>query len=208
MTEKEYLQDPCGVSSLPYWKTEKSLITPGVTVVREDGFRADNYAGTDERYFKAVHDLVRFPRPDLPPGCNVVSCGADEAARHINVCYSSGAVTLKEMRAYARRPVYDPGLWIAVRDESGIIASGIAERDDRIGEGILEWVQVSPDHRRGGLGRFVVCELLRRLKGRAAFVTVSGRLDDPNEPLRMYRSCGFRDPVVWHVIRGGQNGAG
>ena len=81
MTEKEYLQDPCGVSSLPYWKTEKSLITPGVTVVREDGFRADNYAGTDERYFKAVHDLVRFPRPDLPPGCNVVPCGADEAGR-------------------------------------------------------------------------------------------------------------------------------
>ena len=208
MTEKEYLQDPCGASSLPYWKTEQFPVPPSVTVVREDGFRPDLCAGTDERYFKAVHDLFEIPRPALPPGCGLVPCGACEAARHINACYSAGAVSVVEMRAYARRPVYDPALWIAVRDRSGIIASGIAERDDRVGEGILEWVQVSPEKRRRGLGRFIVCELLRRLKGRAAFATVSGRLDDENEPLKMYLSCGFRDPVVWHVIRGGQNGAG
>ena len=73
--------------------------------------------------------------------------------------------------------------------------------DRRIGEGILEWVQVSPTYRRKGLGRFVVCELLRRLRNEgASFATVSGRTQNKDRPLLLYLSCGFTDPVIWHVI--------
>lgn len=107
-------------------------------------------------------------------------------------------MTAEELKAYTQRAVYDASLWLAVREtQSGrIVASGIGETDKRIGEGILDWIQVSPDSKRKGLGRFVVCELLRRLAGRADFVTFSGRLNNPDNPLALYRSCGFENPVI------------
>ena len=99
--------------------------------------------------------------------------------------------------------MYRPELWLAVADaENGqIAASGIAELDTRIGEGVLEWIQVSPGCRRKGLGSFVVNELLNRMRNQAAFVTVSGRMNNESNPFQLYRSCGFGSPVIWHIIK-------
>ena len=96
-----------------------------------------------------------------------------------------------------------PDLWIGLKENgSGILAaSGIAEFDPGIKEGILDWIQVSPEFRRQRLGCFVVMELLLRLKKRADFVTVSGRMHNPTNPYALYLNCGFENPVVWHVIR-------
>jgi hypothetical protein len=47
---------------------------------------------------------------------------------------------------------------------------------------------------------FIVCELLRRMQGKAAFATVSGRINNPARPMALYHACGFTDPVIWHVI--------
>ena len=77
---------------------------------------------------------------------------------------------------------------------------GIGEIDPRIGEGILEWIQVSPAYRRRGLGQVLVCRLLEHMRGKARFVTVSGRLNSPSQPLALYLSCGFQHPVIWHVL--------
>ena len=82
-----------------------------------------------------------------------------------------------------------------------VVASGIAEVDPGIREGTLEWIQVSPDYRRKGLGRYIVNGLLQRLYGKADFVTVSGKLNNPGNPLALYCSCGFTDCVVWHIVR-------
>ena len=65
----------------------------------------------------------------------------------------------------------------------------------------MEWIQVSPEHRGIGLGKLVVNELLWRMKDKAEFVTVSGKVDNSTNPRGLYIACGFTDEVIWHVMR-------
>lgn len=203
MESSDYLSDPCGASSLPFWKTELVRIPDGVTVLRDDAFSERRPAGGDTPYFKLLHDLKTVREVRLPEGFALVPCGPEELVRHVAACYVREYLSLEELLAYQKRPVYRPELCLAVADgaDGKLVASGLAGLDARIGEGFLEWIQVSPDYRRRGLGAFVVCELLRRLRGRADFVTVSGRLDSESDPFALYRACGFADPVIWHVVK-------
>ena len=203
MTAAEYLAGPCTASSLPWWKTESVPIPEHMSVVRDDLFSPERFSGRDDPYFRVIHHLDRIAEPGLPAGFRPDTASMDEFADHIRGCYPDMEMSGPELQGYMNHPVYVPSLWIAVREQKSgtIAASGIAEYDRRIGEGILEWIQVSPTYRRKGLGRFVVCELLRRLQGEgASFATVSGRMRNPDRPLLLYRSCGFADPVIWHVI--------
>ena len=154
MRAEEYLKDPCRASSLPFWKTEQLILPRGVTVIRDDLYTAERNGGTEEPYFKLVHRLETLCPPKLPDSFRIVPCEPEGFARHIRECYAEEGVNADELRACARRPVYDPELWIAVEDETNgrIAASGIADLDTSIGEGILEWIQVSPEYRRRGFG--------------------------------------------------------
>lgn len=203
MDRAVYLADPCGASSLPYWKTEGLILPPGLSVLRDDCFNAALFPGRDEPYFKMLHDLKEIPSVPLPEQIAVSPCGVSDFAGHINSCYDEEHISPQELSAYLSHPVYDPALWLALadRDSGRIAATGIAELDGRIGEGMLEWIQVSPAYRRKGLGAYLVCELLRRMQGRADFVTVSGRVDSASRPMRLYAACGFASPVIWHVVK-------
>ena len=200
-----YRTDPCGAFSLPFRKAKRISVPEGMTILREDRFDPARCGGRDEPYFKLVHRLRNLESPRLPARYRAVRCGAEELARHIGECYARERVTADELRACEARPGFDPDLRLAVIDTANgrIAASGIAEADAGIGEGTLEWIQVSPEYRRQGLGRYVVLELLRRLRGKADFVTVSGKINNPCGPLALYRSCGFTDCVVWHIVRNG-----
>ena len=203
MRKEEYLAEPCRASSLPFWKTEQFSVPRDIKVVREDLFDGDLRAYTDEPYFKMIRPLKGISRPELPAPFRIIQCGTDDFARHIRECYTEEGATEEELRACSLRPVYDPELWIAVGDATNqrIAATGIADVDTGIREGILEWIQVSPDYRHKGLGRFLVLELLYRMQGKADFATVSGRMRNPENPYALYRACGFTAPVIWHVIR-------
>lgn len=202
MDKSEYLADPCGASSLPYWKTESIRIPENISIVRDDDFSDSQHLGHDEKYFKLMHDLKTVKKPTLPEGYEIVKCNINDFVQHINSCYALEHVAAEELMTYKSHPVYQPGLWITVAEsKSGrIVASGIAELDTRIGEGILEWIQVSPDCRRKGLGSFVVCELLQRMRNQACFATVSGRLANESIPYALYQACGFVNPVIWHIV--------
>ena len=183
-------------SSLPWWKTETITIPEHMSIIRDDLFSSVQLRGNDDPYFKTIHNLERITDCCLPVEFTISAASVNEYSDHICECYRDTGITSNELQSYMKHPVYDPDLWIAIREPSNhmIVASGIAEYDQRIGEGILEWIQVSPMYRRNGIGRFVVCELLRRMKTKgASFVTVSGRMQNPEQPLLLYASCGFTE---------------
>ncbi len=205
MEKSAYLLDPCGASSLPFWKTNSITIPDDLLILREGDPRLQEACPSyvDTPYFKLIHRLEKTCSPCLPDGFHFIRPNVRDMSRHIAFCYDKERASEDELFAYRQRPTYSPDLWLAILDETmgKIIASGIAEVDRDIREGVLEWIQVSPTHRRRGWGRIIVKELLYRMTGRADFVTVSGKLDDPSDPRAVYASCGFDGEVVWHVLR-------
>ena len=203
--EKEfYLANPCKASSLPFWKTNLIYIPDNMKIVlKEDMMGIDAQDYVDERYFKLIHQMNDIKKPVLDNKYELVCCEVSEYAKHIAACYSDVGISSEELVGYQTHAVYDCDLWIAVKERgrNEIIASGIAELDTDIREGILEWIQVSPEYRGKGLGKFVVRELLWRMKDKAEFVTVSGKVDNPTNPRELYMACGFFGEEIWHVMR-------
>ena len=200
----EYLICPCKVSSIPYWKAKSITVPDGMRIVHQDNFNKTEYQHyIDETYFPLIHSLQNLYVQVLPEGYSLCKATLKDFAEHINGCYSGIGVTEADLRDYTARPVYDSALWLAIKDNqtNEVVATGIAEIDKEIGEGVLEWIQVSEQHRGYGLGKYVVSELLWRLKERAAFVTVSGQCNNPTNPEALYRKCGFTGSDVWHVLR-------
>lgn len=204
MDKETYLLDPCGASSLPFWKTNAVTIPDDLLILRADDPRlpAAQLRYEDTPYFKLIHPMTQIDHLPLPEGFRYICPDEKALSEHIAACYTDIGMTADELLAYKHHPGYSRDLWLAIVSEgtSEIVASGIAELDTDIREGILEWIQVSPACRRQGFGRLVVSELLHRLRGGADFVTVSGREDDPSAPRRLYERCGFRGGVVWHVL--------
>ncbi len=202
ISSEEYLRSPATASSLPFWKAEHIVVPDSMRILRNDEFEREAFNDCeDEPYFKLVHRLKCPKRPALPAGYRLSSASYEEFSEHITACYGGGP-SADELRDYEKHSAFDPDLWLAVRDEEGrVAASGIAEIDSRIGEGVLEWIQVSKAHRRRGLGEFLVRELLWRMREKASFVTVSGEIGNPSDPLALYLRCGFSEKTVWHVLK-------
>lgn len=157
----------------------------------------------DEPYFRLKHKLSELRPAVLPNGYVLCHASVGDFAAHIRECYVSTDMREAELESYTHRCGYAPELWIAVShaETNRLVATGIGEMDADIGEGILEWIQVSENHRRRGLGEYLVLELLRRMKGRVDFATVSGQVDNPTSPESLYKKCGFTGCDVWHVLR-------
>lgn len=204
MKKEIYLSNPCKASSLPFWKTNLVKIPENMKIVLEDDLQGvDILEYSDERFFKLMHHMRDIKRPLLDNKYEMVYCEATEYAKHIAACYNDVGISAEELLEYQNHTVYDGNLWIAIKEhgQREIVASGIAEIDEDIKEGILEWIQVSPEHRGKGLGKFVVNELIWRMKDKAEFVTVSGKVDNSMNPRGLYIACGFTDEVIWHVMR-------
>ncbi len=202
LSPEDYINAPCAASSLPYWKAGRFVVPEGMLVIRDDQYKKEEYPQyEDTPYFKLIHSMKDLQKPILPKEYSAATAGFAEFSAHIRCCYGGGP-SEEELALYAERPSYDPALWVAVADETGSIAgSGIAELDARIGEGIIEWVQVSKGRRRRGLGEYLVRELLYRMKGLARFTTVSGEVNNASDPLALYEKCGFGGKVIWHVLK-------
>ena len=173
-------------------------------IVHQESFDKTEYQHyIDEPYFRLIHSLQDLSVQVLPQGYSLCKATFKDFAEHINSCYSGIGVTEADLRDYTARPVYDSALWLAIKDNQTdeVIATGIAELDKEIGEGVLEWIQVSEQHRGYGLGKYVVAELLWRMKDNAKFATVSGQCNNPTNPEALYRKCGFTGSDVWHVLR-------
>lgn len=204
ITKEQYLSEPCKAASIPYWKAKSITVPDSMQILHQDDFDEIEYRQyIDEPYFRLRHDLQGLSTPLLPQGYSLCKATLGDFAVHINCCYDDIGITEAELRSYTTRPVYDTALWLAVKDDQtgNIVATGIAELDREIGEGVLEWIQVSKGHRGNGLGSYIVSELLWRMKAKANFVTVSGQCNNITNPEKLYRKCGFTGSDVWHILR-------
>ena len=203
MTAEEYIKDPSGSSSLPFWKSDTTL-PDSIKVMRDDEFEESvPDIWEDDPYFKMVHRLGDTEEILLHPDFEEASCSLSEMAEHINSCYEEEGISEAELANYRMSPVYDETLWLCIKEKESdkIAASAIGEFDRKTGEGILDWIQVTEGFRGRGLGKYIVSELLRRLKGKADFVTVSGRTGNRTNPRALYKACGFGEEIIWHVLR-------
>ena len=201
---QDYIENPCKSSSLPYWKTKSISFPVDMLIVHDEQYKTGNFDEyNDELYFRLQHSMNALLKPELPHGYDIISATVNEYVIHINDCYSDLSVTDDIIRSYADHAVYDANLWVAVADAETkqIVASGIAEYDPEVSEGALEWIQVTEAYRGKGLGQFIVSELLWRMREKAAFVTVSGKVNNETNPERLYRKCGFTGSDVWHILR-------
>ncbi len=201
---EDYLKNPCGESSIPYWKTKLISVPNGVKILHQKDFNPTEYIQfIDEPYFRLSHDLKGLSMPQLPQGYSLYVATLSDFAEHINQCYNDINISESELQNYTTRPVFVSSLWLAVQDKrnSDIVATGIAELDRECNEGVLEWIQVSENYRGCGLGSYIVTELLWRMKDIARFVTVSGQCNNPTNPESLYRKCGFTGNDVWHILK-------
>lgn len=204
MDKKEYLESPTVASALSFWKACNFKTPAHIKVLNENEFNSgllETY--TDEVYFKLVHYLNDVDKRFISDDFIFAKASTVDFVNHINSCYEKEGLTFSELESYKERPVYDEELWIFLYDKKhdAIAATGIAEFDNKIKEGYLDWIQVSEQYRGQGLGKAIVYELLRRLRKKVSFVTVSGRLDNKIKPDKLYESCGFEDKILWHILR-------
>lgn len=203
MTLQDYLCDPCGMLSIPWWKNKGIQVPPFMRIVHEKDYAAAAYSGyVDKPYFRLKHDLQAIAPAE---GFTCRTAGEGDLpllAEIINRSYIDLSVTQEQLRGYRATPTFAADWWIIAQDAATgeAVGCGMADFDPEAGEGILEWIQVLPEHRGRGAGQFIVSELLRRMQGLADFATVSGRVKNPTNPEGLYRRCGFIGDDVWHIL--------
>lgn len=159
-------------------------------------------------YFRLIHKQIDPEvKTFLPTGFSIMEVNicqdAQKVSDLIGQCYEEIYPGVDEIRRWAEHPVFEPTLWIWLMDDTkGLpIGLGIAEVDNDILEGSLEWIQLLPQYQGKGLGKSIVHELLSRLGKTVKFTTVAGEVDNVTNPEALYRSCGFKGNDIWWMFR-------
>lgn len=202
---EEYKQNPCGTLSIPYWKATDMIIPDNIKIIHNKNYDESLLKEyTDKQFFRLIHRLK-----DIPDFSNnnfayeVLSKEkTNELADMINASYSHTDVFVSAdyIKGLTETKVYFPELWIGAFDNNKLVGSIICDLDTKIGEGIIEWLQVLPEYRGRGIAPSLVCKALKILKPNADFVTVSGECDNSTNPENIYRKCGFVGNDIWHIL--------
>lgn len=205
ITLTEYLNNPCGTLSIPYWKAKSITIPPDMKILHDRDFSAALLSEyTDEKYFRLYHDLKDIPRIELDYfEITTATCKDINAiVSIINDSYVDINVSIDLIKSYTKTPVYQSDLWIMVKEKvtGKYVGCGLADYDTEAKELILEWIQVLPEYRGKKIGQLIVTELLFRMKDVAHFATVSGKVDNATSPEALYRKCGFVGNDIWHIL--------
>ena len=201
----EYLNNPCGTLSIPYWKAKNIVIPPDMKILHDNDFRAEILSDyIDEKYFRLYHNLKEIPKVITNDFEITTATRKDikSIVQIINDSYTDISVNKDLIKSYTKTPVYNAALWIMVKEKATdkYVGCGIADFDAEAKEVILEWIQVLPQHRGKKIGQLIVTELLFRMKDVANFATVSGKVDNTTNPEALYRKCRFTGNDVWHIL--------
>ena len=205
ITLTEYLDNPCGTLSIPYWKAKNIVIPPDMKILHDKDFREDILSDyTDEKYFRLYHNLKGIPKITNDDFEITTATRKDikSIVQIINDSYTDISVNKELIKSYTKTPVYNATLWVIVKENvtGKYVGCGIADFDTEAKELILEWIQVLPQYRGKKIGQLIVIELLFRMKDVADFATVSGKVDNVTKPEILYRKCGFTGNDVWHIL--------
>ena len=201
MDIKEYLQNPCGTLSIPYWKAKTLTMPDSVKIIHKSNWdgQYDDY----QRFFRVKHSLNDLSPIAFDYDTISIDYQAKQLCRMINASYRHENIAIREedILQWKKHETFREDLCIYICANDRIMtASGIAEYDEECREGIIEWVQVLPEFRRRGLGERIILVLLTRLKSIGAeFVTVSGNCENDSNPLGLYRKCGFMGDDIWYI---------
>ena len=204
MNLTEYLSNPCGSLSIPYWKDKIMDIPSNVQIYHEKDFITSEVKYLKvEKFFRLIHRLNQIPQEDKKVQSISVKNDTDELVNMMNVCYQRENIQVlkKDIEQWISRSVFDEDLWVKITLNGRIIASGIAEFDFETKEGILEWIQVLPEYQGCGLGKLIVNALIYRLSKIADFITVSGGLENISNPIKLYTDCGFEGNDIWYICK-------
>lgn len=205
ITLTEYLNNPCGTLSIPYWKAKSITIPPDIKILHDKDFREDILSDyINEKYFRLQHDLKDIPKI-IANDFEVTTATRKDIksiVQIINDSYMDISVNKELIKSYTKIPVYNAALWIMVKEKATdkYVGCGIADFDAETKELILEWIQVLPQYRGKKIGQLIVTELLSKMKDVADFATVSGKVDNMTNPEALYRKCGFVGNDVWHIL--------
>ena len=205
ITLTEYLNNPCGTLSIPYWKAKNITIPPDMRILHDREFLSDILSEyTDEKFFRLYHSLKDIPEIATDDFEIATATQKDIKAivQIINDSYTDISVNQELIKSYTQTPVYNENLWIMVKEKATgkYVGCGLADYDAEAKELVLEWIQVLPEYRGKKIGQLMVTELLFRMKDVADFATVSGKVDNETNPEALYRKCGFVGNDVWHIL--------
>ncbi len=205
ITLREYLNNPCGTLSIPYWKAKNITIPPDMIILHDRDFSSDILSDyTEEKYFRLYHSLIEIPEI-ATTGFEITTATQKDIktiVQIINNSYTDISVNKELIKSYTLTPVYNENLWVMVKEKvtGKYVGCGLADYDAQAKELVLEWIQVLPEYRGKKIGQLIVTELLYRMKDVANFATVSGKVDNKTNPEGLYRKCGFVGNDVWHIL--------
>lgn len=206
----EYKVNSCRLSAIPYWKMRTFKVPSNMLVVHDEDYNLGLFSRyVDTQYFRLKHDIQDIELFTLNEMFEYKNVDVDnikdlqEVVGIINKCYTDIQVDLDQVLSWLESKVFHKNLWIFIIDINNQkpVALGIAELDEDVNEGMLEWIQVLPEYRNLKLGQAVVNKLLFYLADKADFVTVSGEVDNKTNPERLYRRCGFQGNDIWHILK-------
>ena len=100
----------------------------------------------------------------------------------------------ENLKKIMREPVFDPSMWLFVKDNdtNELIGISISTYDIQLGETDIEWFYIWPEYHRKGAGRYLISKIIERSIHRSSDIRVGGT----NE---FYKKCGFveRECNVW-----------
>lgn len=93
-------------------------VSEGIKIIHDDDFSEAEYQQyIDEPYFRLSHSLQGLSAPLIPEGFLLCNIDFNDYANHITKCYDSIGVSESDLQSYATRSVYNPELWLAVKDK-------------------------------------------------------------------------------------------
>ena len=139
MDVKEYLQNPCGTLSIPYWKAKTLVIPDSMRIIHCSNWNGQY--GNFQRFFRIKHDLNDLSPIDYDYDTLSIDYQATQLCEMINESYKHENIVVSEqdIPQWKQHKTFREELCVYINADNGkMAASGIAEFDEVCREGTAE----------------------------------------------------------------------